>query len=45
MTARWADESVVLPDTTSDEDEVGWGDDRAHDDDRRLLDERPPHWG
>jgi hypothetical protein len=41
----------LLPDTTSDESDVGWGDDeRAHDqdggadeDDERLKAERPPH--
>jgi hypothetical protein len=35
----------VLPDTTSDEHDTGWGDDRDDaDDDRRLQDERPPHY-
>jgi hypothetical protein len=38
----------VLPDTTSDEQEVGWGDDlaadeRGRDDDERLEADRPPH--
>jgi hypothetical protein len=37
----------MLPDTTSDELEVGWGDDlvadREPDDDERLNAERPPH--
>jgi hypothetical protein len=42
----------LLPDTTSDEHEVGWGDDAAeierdgeHDDsdDERFNAERPPH--
>jgi hypothetical protein len=37
----------LLPDTTSDEREVGWGDDLASDDSRddddRLTSERPPH--
>jgi hypothetical protein len=34
-----------LPEQTTDDTDVGWGDDRASDDDdeRRLLDERPPH--
>jgi len=43
----------VLPDTTSDEDDEGWGEPRADDADdaddtddlRRFLDERPPHHG
>jgi hypothetical protein len=43
MTMGWDDDFVVLPDTTSDEDDVGWGDE-PEDADRRLLDERPPHW-
>ena len=38
------DELAVLPGTTGDEDDIGWGDDRGDADDRRLLDERPPHW-
>lgn|SRR4051794_35415027 len=36
----------VLPDSTSDEDEAGWGerpDDRDPDDVQRFLDEKPPH--
>lgn len=38
----------VLPDVTSDEQEVGWGDDvgvddRERDDDDRFESERPPH--
>jgi hypothetical protein len=35
----------LLPDTTSDEREIGWGDDLADDDDRdrRFVEERPPH--
>ena len=44
MTSGWDDDFVVLPDTTSDEDEIGWADERGDDEDRRLLDERPPHW-
>ena len=40
----------VLPDTTSDEGDEGWGDRPGDDDDdpedvRRFLDERPPHHG
>jgi hypothetical protein len=37
----------LLPDTTSDEREIGWGDDLdAGDDDRdaRYAEERPPHY-
>jgi hypothetical protein len=40
----------LLPDTTSDERQIGWGDDAAPDDrdgardDERLRDERPPHY-
>jgi len=37
----------LLPDTTSDEREVGWGDDLdevERDDDERLVDDRPPHY-
>jgi hypothetical protein len=38
----------VLPDSTSDERDVGWGDDvsdedRARDEDERFKAERPPH--
>ena len=37
-------EEPLLPDTTSDERDVGWGDEPApDDDDAHLLDERPPH--
>jgi hypothetical protein len=40
----------TLPDTTSDERDVGWGDDMANrdpdeaDEDQRLLEDRPPHY-
>ena len=35
----------LLPDTTSDEREIGWGDDLDEiEDDERLRDERPPHY-
>jgi hypothetical protein len=44
VTIGWDDEFVVLPDTTTDEGDVGWGDEPADADDRRLLEERPPHW-
>ncbi|WP_283138017.1 hypothetical protein [Rhizohabitans arisaemae] len=33
----------VLPDQTTDDTDIGWGD-WLGDDDSRLLDERPPHW-
>jgi hypothetical protein len=43
------DEAPVLPDTTADEQERGWGDDDERDEDpddvRRFLEERPPHHG
>ena len=34
-----------LPDQTSDDTDIGWGDDprEAEDDVQRLRDERPPH--
>jgi hypothetical protein len=38
--------SELLPEQTADDADAGWGDppDDANDeDDRRLLDERPPH--
>ena len=35
----------VLPDVTSDEQDVGWGDRPEPDDDERLLREVPPHHG
>jgi hypothetical protein len=35
----------VLPDITSDEQDVGWGDLPEPDDDERLLREVPPHHG
>lgn len=36
----------ILPDQTRDDTDTGWGERRssASEDDRRLLDERPPHW-
>jgi len=37
------DELPVLPDQTRDDTDRGWGEDAASND-RRLLDERPPHW-
>jgi hypothetical protein len=41
------DAGEVLSDRTSDEQDVGWGDDLAADQraaDERLLADRPPHW-
>ncbi len=35
---------VILPDTTVDDTDAGWGE-RHGSNDARLLDERPPHWG
>ncbi|WP_433224272.1 hypothetical protein [Microtetraspora malaysiensis] len=36
----------VLPDQTSDDTDLGWGEWRgdADSDDTRLIEERPPHW-
>lgn len=43
---RWDDDLDILPDVTVDESGYGWGDDPrgSGDDDRRLREERPPHW-
>jgi hypothetical protein len=38
-----APDPPTLPDATTDEGDVGWGEPPAYDDDQRLLDERPPH--
>ncbi|MFL6238643.1 MAG: hypothetical protein ACJ735_03995 [Actinomycetes bacterium] len=42
------DDRPVLPDSTTDEQDTGWGE-RADEDDvddtRRFLDEKPPHHG
>lgn len=41
------EEPPLLPDQTGDDTDLGWGE-RApseRDDIRRLLEERPPHWG
>lgn len=37
-----SNEEPVLPDQTSDESDVGWGEDSVDDDDR-IIDELPPH--
>lgn len=34
----------VLPDQTSDDTDLGWGDWRSDSDVSHLLEERPPHW-
>jgi hypothetical protein len=34
---------VILPDQTRDDTDAGWGE-RSADNDRRLLEDRPPHW-
>jgi hypothetical protein len=33
----------LLPETTQDDTDAGWGEPRR-DNDERLLAERPPHW-
>ncbi|WP_165966274.1 hypothetical protein [Actinomadura sp. 7K534] len=39
------DELEILPDQTSDDTDLGWGEWRGgDDDDSRLLEDRPPHW-
>ena len=35
---------VILPDTTTDDTDAGWGE-RSSNNDDRLLEDRPPHWG
>jgi len=42
---RPADDQPVLPDRTSDERDVGWGDEPAERDDEWFRRERPPHHG
>ncbi len=39
------DGEPVLPDTTRDERDLGWGDPPERNDDERLLREVPPHHG
>jgi hypothetical protein len=40
-----SDEAPLLPDSTRDDTDEGWGERRgANDNDDRLRDERPPHW-
>ncbi len=41
------DDLEILPDQTSDDTDIGWGEWRGGDggdDDSRLLEDRPPHW-
>lgn len=42
--AGMADDLVILPDTTVDDTDAGWGE-YASGNDARLLADRPPHWG
>jgi hypothetical protein len=37
------DDEPVLPGTTRDDTDAGWGE-HHRDNDDRLRDERPPHW-
>ena len=37
------EEILVLPDQTTDDTDLGWGE-RVTSNDDRLLEERPPHW-
>ncbi|GAA4583782.1 hypothetical protein GCM10023194_21980 [Planotetraspora phitsanulokensis] len=34
----------VLPDQTSDDTDLGWGEWSPGSDDSRFLEDRPPHW-
>jgi hypothetical protein len=34
----------TLPKRSTDETDIGWGDEPDRDDDSRLLRDRPPHW-
>jgi hypothetical protein len=43
MTHEPPDEPV-LPSGTSDESDIGWGDQPEPDSDDRLREDRPPHW-
>jgi hypothetical protein len=38
------DDAPLLPDQTSDDTDVGWGERHTDRDDHHLRDERPPHW-
>jgi hypothetical protein len=39
----WVDDAPVLPRSTRDDTDAGWGE-QARGNDDRLLAERPPHW-
>ncbi len=39
------DDLPILPDQTRDDTDEGWGErGRSRDDDRRLIEDVPPHW-
>jgi hypothetical protein len=38
-----SDDDPILPESTLDDTDTGWGESERGNDDR-LLDERPPHW-
>jgi hypothetical protein len=38
-----SDDDPILPDSTRDDTDAGWGE-RSPGNDDRLRDERPPHW-
>ncbi len=43
--AGQAYDDATLPEQTSDDTDVGWGDDQQPESgDERLLREKPPHW-
>jgi hypothetical protein len=39
----FVDDAPVLPPSTRDDTDAGWGE-RSYDNDDRLLADRPPHW-
>jgi hypothetical protein len=39
----WVDDEPMMPPTTRDDTDAGWGEPRRGNDER-LLAERPPHW-
>jgi hypothetical protein len=45
--ARQAAPAVRRPERAPDDNDVGWGEQLTDpaDDDRRYLEDRPPHWG
>ncbi|WBB97678.1 MULTISPECIES: hypothetical protein [unclassified Solwaraspora] len=38
------DDAPLLPEQTSDDTDLGWGERTTRSDDAWLLAERPPHW-